>query len=61
MKDFKIAVIATLIGTGAGTWAWIGGFAKLVWPKHPFIAVLIITAVATEAVRRLWPADWLKS
>ena len=51
------SLAATLIATAAGTGAWLTGSAKVIWPAHPMIAVLIITVVVGIVVPLIWPAD----
>jgi len=54
----KISWIASLIGTGAGLWAWWLGMGRFLWPAHPQLAGFLITLAATVAVQVLWPKSW---
>jgi len=51
----KVTLMATLIASVVGTWAWLSGLAQKSWPAHPFLAVILITVVAEAVVKLLWP------
>ena len=57
MTTFKITVIATLLGTAVGFWAWYLDLTKMVWPQHPGLAGFVLTIIATIAVQIAWPKD----
>ena len=50
LRTFKISLIASVIGT----LAWYIGLSEIVWPKHPFVAVLLITALSYYVVSYYW-------
>jgi len=50
LRTFKISLIASVIGT----LAWYLGLSEMVWPKHPFVAVLLITAVSYYVLGYYW-------
>jgi hypothetical protein len=52
LRTLKISLVASLIGT----LAWYFGLSNLVWPKHPFVAVLLITALSYYVVGYYWDA-----
>jgi hypothetical protein len=52
LRTFKISLIASVIGT----LAWFVGLSELVWPKHPFVAVLLITTLSYYVVSYYWDA-----
>jgi hypothetical protein len=55
MTTWKITLIASLIGTAVGFWAWKLDLTKMVWPGHPQLAGLFLTLIATVAVQLTWP------
>jgi hypothetical protein len=57
MRTFKISLIASLIGTAAGFWAWKLDLTGMFWPAHPQLAGVLITVIITVAVQLSWPAD----
>jgi hypothetical protein len=57
MKTFKISLIASLIGTAAGYWAWKLDLTRLFWPEHPQLAGFFLTVIVAIAVQLTWPAD----
>ena len=57
MTTWKIALIASLIGTAVGFWAWKLDLTKMVWPGHPQLAGFLLTLVATVTVQLIWPKD----
>lgn len=57
MTTLKITVIATLLGTAVGFWAWYLDLTKMVWPRHPGLAGFFLTLIATIAVQIAWPKD----
>ncbi|MGO9124537.1 MAG: hypothetical protein ACLP6G_06565 [Terriglobales bacterium] len=61
MKTLKISLIASLIGTAAGFWAWRLDLTKIFWPEHPQLAGLFLTIVVTIGVQLTWPADKSKT
>ncbi|MGD0213341.1 MAG: hypothetical protein ABSB87_08910 [Terriglobales bacterium] len=61
MTTFKITLIASLIGTAAGFWAWKLNVTRMVWPEHPQLAGVFLTVIATIAVQLAWPADKSKT
>ncbi|HLW88028.1 MAG TPA: hypothetical protein VKR57_06010 [Terriglobales bacterium] len=61
MRTLKISLIASLIGTAAGFWAWKLDLTKMFWPDHPQLAGVFLTIVVTIAVQLTWPADKAKS
>jgi hypothetical protein len=50
LRTLKISLIASVIGT----LAWYLGLSEMVWPMHPFVAVLLITAVSYYVVGCYW-------
>jgi hypothetical protein len=61
MTTFKITLIASLIGTAAGFWAWKLNVTRMVWAEHPQLAGVFLTVIATIAVQLAWPADESKT
>jgi hypothetical protein len=62
MRSFKISLIASLIGTAAGFWAWrLDLTKKMFWPEHPQLAGFFLTIVVAIAVQLNWPADKAKT
>jgi hypothetical protein len=57
MRTFKISLIASLIGTAAGFWAWRLDITRMFWPAHPQLAGFFLTIVVTIAVQLTLPAD----
>ena len=55
MSTLKITVIATLIGTAVGFWAWELDLTKMAWPAHPQLAGFFLTLIATIVVQQVWP------
>ena len=51
----KSTLMASLVGSAAGTGAWLLGMGELVWPAHPQVAVLLLTIVCTVVVMQVWP------
>lgn len=61
MTTFKVMLIATLIGTAVGFWAWKLNFTGMLWPAHPQLAGFFITLVATIVVQLTWPTNKSKT
>jgi hypothetical protein len=61
MRTFKISLIASLIGTAAGFWAWKLDLTNIFWPAHPQLAGFFLTIVVAIAVQLTWPADKAKT
>jgi hypothetical protein len=57
MTTWKITLIASLIGTAIGFWAWTLDLTKMVWPAHPQLAGFSLTLIATVGVQLTWPKD----
>jgi hypothetical protein len=57
MRTFKISLIASLIGTAAGFWAWKLDLTSMFWPRHPQLAGFFLTIIVAVAVQVSWPAD----
>jgi hypothetical protein len=57
MSTWKITLIASLIGTAVGFWAWKLNLTRMVWPEHPQLAGFFLTLIATVVVRLAWPTD----
>jgi hypothetical protein len=57
MTTWKITLIASLIGTTVGFWAWKLNLTRMVWPEHPQLAGFFLTLIATIAVQLISPAD----
>ncbi len=57
MTTWKITLIASLIGTAIGYWAWKLDLTKMVWPEHPQLAGLFLTLITTVVVQMVWPKD----
>lgn len=55
MKTWKITLIASCIGSAAGTGAWLFGVGQKIWPAHPQMAVLLLTLVTTIIIEYTWP------
>jgi hypothetical protein len=55
MSTFKISLIASLIGSAAGYWAWKLDLTKMFWPEHPQLAGFFLTIVVAVAVQLTWP------
>jgi len=55
MKTLKISLIATLIATAAGFWAWEFGAAQWMWPAHPRMADFLVTLITAIVVQIAWP------
>ena len=43
MTTWKIVLIASLIGTAVGFWAWKLDLTQIVWPGHPQLAGFFLT------------------
>jgi len=52
----RTTLIATLVGTAAGTFAWMFGVAQLIWRAHPVLADILITIVAYVIAKQVWSA-----
>jgi hypothetical protein len=61
MTTWKISLIASLIGTAAGFWAWKLDLTRMVWPEHPQLAGFLLTLIATVAVQLAWPTNKSKT
>jgi hypothetical protein len=61
MAAWKITLIASLIGTAVGFWAWKLNLTRMVWPKHPQLAGFFLTIIATIVVQQAWPRDESKT
>jgi hypothetical protein len=61
MRTLKISLIASLIGSAAGFWAWRLDLTSIFWPAHPQLAGFFLTIVVTIAVQLTWPADKSKA
>jgi hypothetical protein len=61
MTTWKIALIATLIGTAVGFWAWKLGLTRMLWPNHPQLAGFFLTLITTIVVQQVWPTDESKT
>jgi len=61
MRTFKISLIASLIGTAAGFWAWKLDVTKAFWPAHPQLAGVLITMFVAIAVQLTWPPEKSKT
>jgi hypothetical protein len=61
MRTLKISLIASLIGTAAGFWAWRLDVTRTFWPAQPQLAGFFLTIVVTLAVQLTWPADKTKT
>ncbi|HTA22600.1 MAG TPA: hypothetical protein VK763_03630 [Terriglobales bacterium] len=55
MQTLKISLIASLIGTAAGFWAWKLDLTKMFWPAHPQLAGFFLTVIIAIAVELSWP------
>ena len=51
----KSTLMASLIGSAAGTGAWLLGVGDLVWPAHPQVAVFLLTIICTVVIMQVWP------
>jgi hypothetical protein len=54
-RSGKVTLIASLIGSAVGLWAWGLNLTRLIWPAHPQWAAFFLTIVATIAVQLFWP------
>jgi len=61
MSTWKITLVASLIGTAVGFWAWKLNLTRMVWPEHPQLAGFFLTLIATVAVQLSWPTDKSKT
>lgn len=61
MRTLKISLIASLIGTAAGYWAWKLDLTKMFWPGHPQLAGFFLTIAVAIGVQLSWPADKSKA
>ena len=61
MQTLKISLIASLIGTAAGFWAWKLDLTKMFWPAHAQLVALFLTILITVAVQLSWPKDKSKA
>jgi len=61
MTTWKITLMASLIGTAVGFWAWKLVLTRMVWPSHPQLAGVFLTLIATVAVQLTWPTDKSKT
>jgi hypothetical protein len=61
MPTWKITLIASLIGTAAGFWAWKLNLTRMIWPSHPQLAGIFLTLIATVAVQLSWPPNKSKT
>jgi hypothetical protein len=50
MKNLKLTLIATGIGTAVGFRAWLFGLGQMIWPAHPQIASFLLTLVTTIVI-----------
>ena len=53
----KVTLFASLIGSAAGTGAWLLGIGDSIWPSHPQLAVFLLTIVCTVVLVYAWPDD----
>ena len=53
--DAKTTLMASLIGSVAGTAAWLFGLADQMWPAHPQLAVFLFTVATTVIAMVMWP------
>ncbi len=53
-RDF-MKTLASLIASVIGTGAWMLGFMRKIWPAHPHLAALLLTAGLTYVVIYVWP------
>ncbi len=60
-SSFKVTLIASLIGTAVGLWAWGSNAARSIWPEHPQLAAFFLTLVVTLVVQFAWPVDKSKA
>jgi len=44
-------LVASVIGTGA----WMLGITRAIWPEHPQLAVLFLTAALAILLMYVWP------
>jgi hypothetical protein len=49
MRTLKISLIASLIGTAAGFWAWKLDLTKMFWPAHPQLAAFFSPSLLLSA------------
>lgn len=61
MRTFKISLIASLVGTAAGFWAWKLDLTSMFWPTHPQLAGVFLTVIVAIGVQLSWPADKAKT
>jgi hypothetical protein len=61
MTGWKITLIASLIGTAVGFWAWELNLTRMVWPSHPQLAGFFLTLIATIVVQLTWPKNKSKT
>jgi hypothetical protein len=61
MATLKISLIASLIGSAFGFWAWKLNLTRVFWPSHPQLAGFFLTIVVTIAVQLTWPTDKSKA
>jgi hypothetical protein len=55
MRTWKITLVATLIGTVVGFWAWEFDWTRMLWPSHPQLAGVFLTIITTVVVQLIWP------
>ena len=55
--DAKTTLIASLIGSVAGTAAWLSGVGDRMWPAHPQTAAFLLTILCTVFAMYMWPKD----
>lgn len=56
MKNLKISLIASVIGSAAGLVAWAFGIGHRIWPAHPQLACFFLTLVTTILIQTTWPS-----
>jgi hypothetical protein len=51
-------LMATVIATVVGTFAWSFGLVNKIWPAHPFFADLLISLITVVVVKEIWKREF---
>jgi|1185.fasta_scaffold470237_1 hypothetical protein len=58
--SWKVTLVASLIGTGAGTCFAAFKIGDHIWPAHGSLVAFLVTLATSIAVLILWPKESLK-
>jgi hypothetical protein len=51
-ESLRATLLGTVVGTAVGTVVWTYDYAAKIWPSHPFLMTLLLTAIACEGTRQ---------